>query len=135
MHQGSFTSDRLELIFDDGFEFVRRTNETYDIVIVDGIDFGDEDDVEEFKTADYGNVLFSQEFFKHVFNILKPGGVFSQYRSKVDEDDYKADVLDAGFDETIDYCADIESFFGSGACFGLSAKFVNNTKRNNDFKK
>merc|ERR1719428_626598 len=59
MHQGSFQSPRASVLF------------------IDGIDFS------HGEIADYGNVLFSREFYSEIHRILRPGGVLAQYMSDV----------------------------------------------------
>ena len=70
----------FNVIFDDGADYIaKQKDESFDIVIVDGIDYSHEDDIEEFKAPSYGNVLFDNDFFRNVFRVLKNEGVFSQY--------------------------------------------------------
>jgi hypothetical protein len=119
MHQGSFASPRATLIFEDGATFLRRSPPgVYDVVVVDGIDFGDGE-----KVADYGNALFSREFYLDAFRALRTGGVFAQYMSD-QESSAIADLRNVGFDETLSLGADIDSFYGAGARFALAAKGV-----------
>jgi len=123
MHQGSFDSPKAQVIFEDGAAFLERAVPgSFDVIIVDGIDFGDPDDIQDFGTVSYGNVLFNQQFFRNVHRALRPGGAFVQYLSDVDRQDTKDAMIRAGFSDTLQYCVDIASFFGAGACFELSTK-------------
>merc|ERR1719161_1818258 len=117
MHQGSFSSPRAKLVFQDGAAFLRGSPPgSYDVLVVDGIDFGDGKEV-----ADYGNVLYSSEFYQEAHRVLRAGGVFAQYMS---DQERAAELRAVGFDETLSLGVDIESFYGAGARFTLAAKGV-----------
>ena len=60
----SFESPRLKLKVQDGVEFVKESNQKFDVVLVDSTDpFGPAKD------------LFSESFYKNVFNLLAENGV------------------------------------------------------------
>ncbi len=55
---------RFDLVIGDGMAFVAQTEKKFDVVIVDSTD-----------PHGPGEVLFSDEFYRHVRRCLKPGGV------------------------------------------------------------
>ena len=58
---------RLNLLIEDGIEFVKNCREkSYDIVLVDSTD-----------EKEQASVLFSEEFYNHVYRVLKDNGVLS----------------------------------------------------------
>lgn len=137
MHQGSFSSPKATVIFQDGVHHLQHVPPgTYDVIIVDGIDVSeayDEDTCVAVDTCDssackdrsctsYGDVLFTAEFYTSAHQALRHGGVFAQYISAVEEDDCKDRLSKAGFNESIIYSVPIESFHGQGARFALAAK-------------
>eukprot|EP00443_Scrippsiella_acuminata_P031726 CAMPEP_0115172998 /NCGR_PEP_ID=MMETSP0270-20121206/3103_1 /TAXON_ID=71861 /ORGANISM="Scrippsiella trochoidea, Strain CCMP3099" /LENGTH=186 /DNA_ID=CAMNT_0002585805 /DNA_START=36 /DNA_END=594 /DNA_ORIENTATION=+ len=80
MHRGSFDSPRATVTFEDGAVFLKRARPgSFDLVVVDGIDFQED--------QSYGNVLFAHMFYQDVFRALRPGGVMTQYMSHVERSD------------------------------------------------
>lgn len=59
--------NRVELIIDDGRRYLLRTQEKYDIVIIDPLR----------STTSYSNNLYSREFFGIVKQHLNKGGIFT----------------------------------------------------------
>jgi spermidine synthase len=57
---------RLDLIIDDGRRFLLRTDERFDLVLIDPLR----------TTTAYSNNLYSQQFFALVKQHLAPGGIF-----------------------------------------------------------
>lgn len=126
MHQGSFASPRATVLFADGEAYLREVEPgSFDVVIVDGIDVGEEGDVSTFGTAEYGNALFQEPFLRLVHRALRPGGAFAQYISDLEAEVSMSLLAQVGFDNTAHYCVDIASFFGAGACFSLAGKGIN----------
>ena len=62
---GAFDDPRLEIVIDDGLEFLSAAGESYDVIICDSTD-----------PIGPGESLFSGEFYAAVRGRLKPGGVF-----------------------------------------------------------
>lgn len=117
MHQGSFEDPRAHVIFGDGRAFARDAPAgRYDIVVVDGVDF--ESCGEH---ALHGNGLYSSEFYQDLYNLLKPGGVLTQYMSEMSRVD---EMLDAGFAEVLHLNVEVPSFAGGGARIALAAKAI-----------
>ncbi len=61
---GAFKDPRVELLFEDGAEFVKRSTKKYDVVLVDSTD-----------PLGPACSLFTPEFYKNVFRILTKDGV------------------------------------------------------------
>eukprot|EP00747_Dinoflagellata_sp_TGD_P220352 gnl/TRDRNA2_/TRDRNA2_92357_c0_seq1.p1 gnl/TRDRNA2_/TRDRNA2_92357_c0~~gnl/TRDRNA2_/TRDRNA2_92357_c0_seq1.p1 ORF type:complete len:377 (-),score=63.34 gnl/TRDRNA2_/TRDRNA2_92357_c0_seq1:82-1212(-) len=115
MHQGSFDSPKAQVLYEDGFDFLRRTSRsTFDLVIVDGIDFGGA------SKAAYGDALFTSAFYQNVLKVLRSGGLLSQYISDRESQATVA-MRSAGFHSTLSYGVDIASYKGEGARFVIAS--------------
>ncbi len=66
IHKGAFEDPRLEVRIGDGYEFVKSTNERFDMIVLDLTD----PDTPAFH-------LYSEEFFRMCQRILKPGGMLT----------------------------------------------------------
>jgi len=66
VHKGAFSDPRLEVKIGDGFEYVKSTQERFDIIVLDLTD----PDTPAFH-------LYSEEFFRMCQRILKPGGMLT----------------------------------------------------------
>lgn len=66
LNRSSLSSDKLTIITQDAFAFIKNTKEKYDVIIAD---FPDPRDT-------YTAKLYSKEFYIWVYGTLKPGGVF-----------------------------------------------------------
>lgn len=64
-HAGSFGDPRLNLVIDDGVNFVNQTSQCYDVIISDCPD-----------PIGPGESLFTSEFYDGCKRILSPGGIF-----------------------------------------------------------
>lgn len=60
------SDNRLNLIIDDGRRFLLRTDEKYDLILIDPLR----------STTAYSNNLYSRQFFELANEHLKPGGIF-----------------------------------------------------------
>ncbi|MEM1382558.1 MAG: polyamine aminopropyltransferase [Pseudomonadota bacterium] len=61
---GAFDDARLDLVISDGADFVRQTDQRYDVIISDSTD-----------PIGPGEVLFTQTFYGHAKRILAEGGI------------------------------------------------------------
>ncbi|MEK9672977.1 MAG: polyamine aminopropyltransferase [Rhodospirillaceae bacterium] len=61
---GAFEDPRTRLVIGDGFRFVKKATETYDVIIVDSPD-----------PVGAGAILFTEEFFSNCRRCLAPGGI------------------------------------------------------------
>lgn len=62
--RGAFDDPRLELVIQDGKDYVATTDRRYDLIVVDSTD-----------PIGPGEVLFTREFYADCKRILKPGGI------------------------------------------------------------
>ncbi len=62
--QGAFDSPRARVVIADGMDFVRDTEERFDVIISDSTD-----------PVGPGEVLFSEDFYAHAKGCLNPGGI------------------------------------------------------------
>jgi len=62
--KGAFDNERTKLIIADGSDYIRKTENKYDIVIVDSSD-----------PVGPAQILFSGQFYKEIYNVLRPGGI------------------------------------------------------------
>ena len=63
--KGAFHDIRLNLVIEDGANFVAKTKAFYDVIIVDSTD-----------PQGPGAILFSEEFYQSCHKCLAPGGIF-----------------------------------------------------------
>ncbi|MCX7917777.1 MAG: polyamine aminopropyltransferase [bacterium] len=64
--KGAFDDKRTEIIIEDGFKYIKESNEKYDIIIMDATDPG------EIPSC----LLYTPEFFKLCFSHLNKKGIF-----------------------------------------------------------
>ena len=64
LSQGAFDDPRLELVINDGAVFMRETEQTYDVIIVDSTD-----------PIGPGEVLFTDTFYGHAQRALTENGI------------------------------------------------------------
>jgi len=66
MHQGSFNDPRAEVVIMDGRDYIEKTNELFDVIVLDLTDpYGPE----------ISRALYSEEFYRKVFSKLTDEGV------------------------------------------------------------
>lgn len=65
--KNAFSDKRLELVIDDGAKFIRKTNEKFDVVIIDSTD-----------PIGPAKCLFTLDFFKGVSKILLAKGIMAR---------------------------------------------------------
>ena len=63
---GAFNDPRANIVIDDGLNFVRETDQRFDVIISDSTD-----------PIGPGEALFTSEFYENCKRCLKPGGVFA----------------------------------------------------------
>lgn len=64
LSRGAFDDSRLDLVIADGAEYIRTTEERFDIIIIDSTD-----------PIGPGEVLFTDSFYGHARRALIPGGI------------------------------------------------------------
>ncbi|KAF2958184.1 spermidine synthase [Thermotoga sp. Ku-13t] len=63
----AFNSGKVELVFENGAEYIKKVKNQFDVIIIDSTD----------PTAGEGGHLFTQEFYKACFEALKDGGIMN----------------------------------------------------------
>ncbi len=113
--KSAFSDKRLELILEDGVKYVSSTREKFDIVIVDSPD-----------PIGPGKMLFSEEFYHGVHNVLKDKGVFARQtgssflqRRELQE---SMKILNKIFDFVAPYVAAVPTYVGGFFTFVLGLK-------------
>ena len=61
---GAFDDGRLDLVFANGVDFVKTTDKRFDVAIIDSTD-----------PIGPGEVLFTDDFYRHTQGVLKEGGI------------------------------------------------------------
>ncbi|RLG87674.1 MAG: spermidine synthase [Thermoprotei archaeon] len=118
-HQGAFDDPRAEIVIMDGREYVEKSHEKFDVVILDLTDpYGPE----------ISKALYSQEFYEKIFRVLKDDGLMvtqagsSFYFEKVY--DYVLNNIKKVFPIIIEYNVWIPSF-------GYACNFIIGSKKYN----
>ncbi len=106
MHQGSFDDPRAEVLACDATEWLDTTDERFDVVI---------SDLSEPLEEGPSYQLFTQEYFKQVQRVLRPGGVFALQAGSVAPHEIStfarvANTLSTVFDEIRPYASFVPSF-------------------------
>jgi len=109
--QGAFKDPRLQLIFDDGLNFVRTTAEQFDVIIVDSTD-----------PIGPGETLFNKDFYSACKRCLLPGGVLVNQNGVAflqrDEVIKTAGYLRGLFEDWHFFTAAIPTYVGGSMAFG-----------------
>lgn len=74
-HKGSFNDPRVELIFADGREYVKKIKSKFDVIIADV-----SDPIEEGPAR----LLYKKEFYSLVKKVLMPDGIFVTHATNID---------------------------------------------------
>jgi spermidine synthase len=108
-HRGAFADPRTRLHFDDGRRFVENSDEFYDVVIIDVVDM-----------LENGPALrlYTRQFYEHLRQRLRPGGVVSIQGLEFSFSDYKqhcalARTLRTLFSEVHSARVAVPSFLGT----------------------
>ena len=112
--------ERVNIHFDDGLRFVRKTEEKYDLIIVDSTDpFGP------------GEGLFTSEFYGNCYNALDENGILvNQHESPYYNEDAKAMQrahrrINEFFPVCKVYQAHIPTYPSGHWLFGFASKSIN----------
>ena len=115
LNDGAFTDPRLELVFEDGAEYVQTTGERFDAVIVDSTD-----------PIGPGAALFTTGFCRDLLRVLKPGGVTArQAGAAMLQSDELADAwrkMNRVFPHVAVYLAPVPTYIGGFFSFVLGSK-------------
>ena len=108
-HQGAFEDPRARVFYEDGRDFVERTDALYDVVIIDVVDSFEGGPAER---------LYTREFYERLRKRLRPGGIVVVQALEFSPSDYKEHAalmrtLKYVFQEVHSYKAGIPSFLCS----------------------
>ena len=114
---GAFDDQRVHLHVADAFEFVKNSQELYDLIVVDCTDVYEEED------GALSEMLFTEQFYRDISDRLSPTGFVVTQADNLLFCPYSLDHLlklyGSIFDRTGSYFAVVPSFGGfSGFCWG-----------------
>lgn len=115
LSDGAFDSPKVEIVITDAAEYVKTTNEKFDLIICDSTD-----------PIGPGEVLFSEEFYKNCQKCLDKDGIFVsqagvpfvQYRHS-DQNPYEK--LKSAFNCVMFYQATIPTYVGGPMVFSFAS--------------
>jgi spermidine synthase len=73
-HQGSFNNLRASLLFTDAFEYLKKTNDRFDVVIADISDPAEEGPA---------RFVYTKKFYQLIQNVLSRDGVFVTHATEI----------------------------------------------------
>ena len=107
---GAFESPRATIVIDDGQNYVRTTDDTFDIIISDSTD-----------PIGPGEALFKEDFYAQCKRCLKPGGILVAQNGvafmQLDEVKTTARRLNRVFDDWHFYTAAVPTYIGGVMTF------------------
>lgn len=105
LSRGAFDDPRTDLIITDGAVFVMETDETFDVIIVDSPD-----------PIGPANVLFSEEFYLHVRNVMNTQGIMVRQTGSIhmqaEEQETAYGLLNGLFSHTAFYVYSVPTYVG-----------------------
>lgn len=129
-HGGFMRHPNVEHVFADGFQFLRDTEKTFDVAVIDIVSDWAEGPAER---------LYSPEFYQLVKNKLNPGGIVSVQSMNLSHIDYEnaghrllRNSLKQVFPEVHSYSTMIPSFFAAWS-FLLASDWFDPNKQDADF--
>lgn len=107
---GAYDDARLNLVIDDGINFLKTTHEQFDVIISDSTD-----------PIGPGEVLFSDAFYAHAKRCLNPNGILVTQNGvpffQKDEVQTTNNRMGANFVDMTFYCAPIPTYYGGFMTF------------------
>ena len=114
---GAFDDPRLELVIDDGMNFVANTEQQYDVIISDSTD-----------PIGPGETLFSDDFYSSCKRCLNPGGILVTQNGvafmQLDEVVGTARRFRPLFADSTFYCAAVPTYVGGAMTFAWGSDNV-----------
>ena len=102
---GAFDDPRANIVIADGMDFVRDTEQTFDVIISDSTD-----------PIGPGEILFSEDFYGHCKRILNPGGVVVTQNGvpffQIDEVQTTSRRMSHHFSDATFYSAAVPTYYG-----------------------
>jgi spermidine synthase len=103
--QGAFDDPRANIVIADGMDFVRDTDQTFDVIISDSTD-----------PIGPGEILFTNDFYAQCKRILNPGGVVVTQNGvaffQLDEVKTTSSRLSRHFSDATFYSAAVPTYYG-----------------------
>ncbi|TGJ99049.1 spermidine synthase [Leptospira langatensis] len=111
-HKGSFQDKRAKLVFQDGRKFLEKTQEKYDVIILDLPTYF----AEKSKASDPIQNLYSKQFYSICSSHLKKGGLLVTQASELTPLDWNGHALirrtlARNFRSVISYSGFVPSFY------------------------
>lgn len=114
---GAYDDARVELVIDDGANFVNTTEQRFDVIISDCTD-----------PVGPGEVLFSSAFYAGCKRCLTEGGIFVAQNGvafmQIDELTTTATRLAFDFEDVSFYCAGVPTYIGGSMTFAWGSDNV-----------
>lgn len=102
---GAFDDERLNLVIADGMDYVRETDDKFDVIISDSTD-----------PIGPGEVLFTDDFYGHCKRILNEGGVMATQNGvpffQLDEVQTTKKRMGSHFSDQTFYSAAVPTYYG-----------------------
>jgi spermidine synthase len=112
---GAFDNPRANIVISDGIDFVRQTAQRFDVIISDSTD-----------PIGPGEVLFTDEFYRHCANILNPGGIMVTQNGvaflQLDEVTTTHLRMRQRFADQSFYCAAVPTYYGGIMTFAWGSQ-------------
>jgi spermidine synthase len=107
---GAYDDSRLTLVIDDGLNYLKNSNEKFDVIISDSTD-----------PIGPGEVLFSDTFYAHAKRCLNPGGILVTQNGvpffQKDEVQLTHKRMGDIFQDMTFYCAPVPTYYGGFMTF------------------
>ena len=111
---GAFDDPRANIVIGDGFDFVQKTDERFDVIISDSTD-----------PMGPGEILFSKDFYAGCQRCLNPGGILVTQNGvafmQTDEVSNTAQRLDRLFSDWHFYAAAVPTYVGGIMTFAWAS--------------
>ena len=112
--QGAFDDPRANIVIADGMDYVRDSDQTFDVIICDSTD-----------PIGPGEILFTEDFYAHCKRRLKQGGVIAAQNGvaffQLDEVRTTSERLARHFTDTTFYSAAVPTYYGGIMTFAWAS--------------
>lgn len=126
LNAGAFEDPRVNVHVQDAFDFVKKTQQPYDLIVMDSTD------VYEEESGELSERLFTESFYRDCLNALSETGFVVTQADNLIFCPYSLDVIRADFEKVFPqvgaYQAIVPSFGGfSGFCWGSKGAAIERT--------
>lgn len=126
LSKGAFQDPRVELLIQDGLQYVKQTSKRFDVIICDTTD-----------PVGPGKVLFSEEFYGDLYKILTPSGIITTQNGLPFTDGNTVtetgSALKKSFKHVKFYVSAVPTYMGGFMAFGFATNDEANTMRDVDY--